>query len=132
MIWNLLDTAAETTNTNNLAVYIIGGVLIVAFIGLFIWQNIANKKKQKEAQNMLDTLAIGDKVKTIGGVCGVLVEINNDENTITLETGTADRKSFVKFDRGAIYQVGKQNQTVAEVNSVEENKKENSEEPKAE
>ena len=53
---------------------------------------------------MLDAMKIGDKVKTIGGVCGYLYEINNDENTIVLETGTADKKSYVKFDRAAIYQ----------------------------
>lgn len=106
MIWNLLEGTQ-----NGWAVYVIGAVLLIGFIGLFIWQNVSNKKKQKEAQNMLDNIAIGDKIKTIGGICGVLVEVNNDENTIVLETGTEDRKSFVKFDRGAIYQVGKQNQS---------------------
>lgn len=131
MIWNLLEGTAETTNNaNGWAVYVIGAVLILGFIGLFVWQSISNKKKQKEAQNMLDTIAIGDKVKTIGGVCGVLVEINNDENTITLETGTADRKSFVKFDRGAIYQVGKQNQSAPVVEAPKAEEK--VEEPKAE
>ena len=130
MIWNLLADATKDAG-NNWAVYVIGGVLIVGFIGLFIWQNISNKKKQKEAQSMLDNIAIGDKIKTIGGVCGILVEVNNDENTITIETGTADRKSYVKFDRGAIYQVGKQNQS-APVKPAEEKKEEPVEEPKAE
>ncbi len=130
MIWNLLADASQNPG-NNWAVYVIGGVLIVGFIGLFIWQNISNKKKQKEAQSMLDNISIGDKIKTIGGVCGILVEVNNDENTITIETGTADRKSYVKFDRGAIYQVGKQNQS-APVIPAEEKKEEPVEEPKAE
>ncbi len=130
MIWNLLTDATKDAG-NNWAVYVIGGVLIVGFIGLFIWQNISNKKKQKEAQSMIDNIAIGDKIKTIGGVCGILVEVNNDENTFTIETGTADRKSYVKFDRGAIYQVGKQNQS-APVKPAEEKKEEPAKEPKAE
>lgn len=130
MIWNLLT---EGNGGNEWAIYVIGAVLLVGFIGLFIWQNISNKKRQKEAQNMLDTIAIGDKVKTIGGICGILVEVNNDENTIVLETGTDDRKSFVKFDRGAIYQVAKQNQSAPVVEAKPEEKAEEvKEEPKAE
>ena len=75
--------------------------LVVAF---FIWSSRSNKKKQKEAKDMLAAMKIGDKVKTIGGVCGYLYEINDEENTIVLETGTAEKKSYVKFDRAAIYQ----------------------------
>ena len=79
-------------------------VLLVAIIGLFVWQSISGKKKQKEAQNMVNALKVGDRVKTIGGICGFVVEINNAENTFVLETGTDDKKSYVKFDKGAIYQ----------------------------
>lgn len=79
-------------------------VLLVAIVGLFVWQSISGKKKQKEAQNMVNSLKVGDRVKTIGGVCGFVVEINANENTFVLETGTDDKKSYVKFDKGAIYQ----------------------------
>ena len=79
-------------------------VIVIAIIGLFVWQTISGKKKQKEAQNMVNTLKIGDRVKTIGGICGFVAEINNAENTFVLETGTNDKKSYVKFDKGAIYQ----------------------------
>jgi preprotein translocase subunit YajC len=83
---------------------IIMGVLIVAIIALFVWQTISGKKKQKEAQDMVNALKVGDRVKTIGGICGFVAEINNEENTFVLETGTDDKKSYVKFDKGAIYQ----------------------------
>ena len=79
-------------------------VLIVAIIGLFVWQTISGKKKQKEAQDMVNALKIGDRVKTIGGICGFVAEINDAENTFVLETGTDSNKSYVKFDKGAIYQ----------------------------
>jgi preprotein translocase subunit YajC len=84
-------------------------VLLVAIIGLFVWQSISGKKKQKEAQNMVNALKVGDRVKTIGGICGFVVEINNAENTFVLETGTDDKKSYVKFDKGAIYQTAPAN-----------------------
>ena len=101
MFFNLL---AETTEQNPLGTYIIMGVLIVAIIGLFVWQTISGKKKQKEAQNMVNSLKIGDRVKTIGGICGFVAQINDSENTFVLETGTDEHKSYVKFDKGAIYQ----------------------------
>ena len=85
------------------------GVLVAAIIALFVWQSISGKKKRKEAQEMVEKLRIGDRIKTIGGVCGFLVEINNDENTIVIETGSDDKKSYMKFDKGAIYQTGPAN-----------------------
>ncbi len=78
--------------------------LIVIIVGMLIWSSISNKKKRKEAQNMLDTLKKGDRVKTIGGICGFVVEIYDAENTFVLETGTAENKSYIKFDKAAIYQ----------------------------
>lgn len=113
MIWNLLADAAQgaTENTEaqpkNYTSLIIMGVLIVGVIALFVWSTISNKKKQKQAQEMVNSLAIGDKVKTIGGICGVVVQINDAENTFVLETGLEENKSYVKFDRGAIYQTAR-------------------------
>lgn len=98
MFYNLL---AEQGSGGTIVIF---GVMLVLIIGLFIWQSISGKKKQKEAQNMVDSLKKGDRVKTIGGICGFVVEINNNENTFVLETGTDDKKSYVKFDKGAIYQ----------------------------
>ncbi len=80
------------------------GIMFVAIIGLFIWQSISGKKKQKEAQERVNKLKKGDRVKTIGGVCGFVYEINDAENTFVLETGAEDAKSYVKFDKAAIYQ----------------------------
>lgn len=102
MLFNLLETPEPQPNSSGSIIIMI--VLIAAIIGLFIWQTISGKKKQKEAQNMVNSLKKGDKVKTIGGICGYVVEINDAENTFVLETGTADKKSYVKFDKGAIYQ----------------------------
>ncbi len=98
---NLLEGEAPE---NNITTIIIMGVLIVGIIGLFVWQTISGKKKQKEAQEMVNTLKIGDRVKTIGGICGFVAQINDAENTFVLETGLEENKSYIKFDKGAIYQ----------------------------
>ena len=90
-------TIAKKDNTSTIIMI----VLIVAVIGYMIWNNISNKKKQKKAQEKSSSLNLGDRVKTIGGICGFVTEINDSENTFTLEVGD---NSFVKFDKGAIYQ----------------------------
>lgn len=109
-MYNLLEGEGSSTFT-----WIIMGVLLAAIIGLFVWQSISGKKRQKEAQDMINALKIGDRIKTIGGVCGFLVEINNSENTIVIETGSDNNKCYIKFDKGAIYQTGPANPNKPEV-----------------
>ena len=97
-------TAASGCQSGNVSTYIIFGVLIVAIVGLFIWSSISKKKQAKKSQETVNALKIGDKVKTIGGICGYVAEIDNTENTFVLEVKTAEKSSFIKFDKGAIYQ----------------------------
>ena len=104
MFYNLLESTDPANNDSSTMITVVFIVIIVAMIGLLVWQTISGKKKQKEAQEMLNQLKIGDRVKTIGGVCGFVAEINNAENTFVLETGLDGNKSYVKFDKGAIYQ----------------------------
>ena len=135
MLWNLLNDAAGTpqdSNTQltfwqqlmaNKSMLIITIIILVALVGMFVWSTISNKKKRKEAEQMVTGLAIGDKVKTIGGVCGYVVEVNDAENTFVLETGTDAKKSYVKFDKGAIYKTAPANNSApakAEAPAVEE------------
>lgn len=107
MLFNLLETTTTPETPKDYTMtYIIMAVIVVAIIGLFVWQTFANKKKRKEAQEMMNNLQPGIKIKTIGGICGYLVEVNDAENTFILETGTEDNKCYIKFDKGAIYQTG--------------------------
>ncbi|MBE5737198.1 MAG: preprotein translocase subunit YajC [Clostridiales bacterium] len=105
MIFNLL--LDEQPQSGQGALMLI--ILVVVMIGMFVWSSISNKKKQKEAQNMVSSLKVGDRVKTIGGVCGFVAEINDKENTFVLRTGMEGKESFVKFDKGAIYQTAPAN-----------------------
>lgn len=79
-------------------------ILLVVVVAMLIFSSVSGKKKQKQAQNMVNSLKKGDRVKTIGGICGFVVEIYDAENTFVLETGTDNNKSYIKFDKAAIYQ----------------------------
>lgn len=85
--------------------YVILAVLVVAIVVMFVFSSRKRKKQEKDAQDLINAVKPGNKVKTIGGICGIVVEVDNEENTFVLETGTEQSgKCFVKFDRQAIYQ----------------------------
>jgi preprotein translocase subunit YajC len=44
----------------------------------------SNKKQEKQAQDMRDSLQVGDEITTIGGIIGKIVSIK--EETLVLET----------------------------------------------
>ena len=54
-------------------------------------------KKQKKAENYRDSLKKGDKIVTIGGIHGKVVEVS--KNTFTIDTGF-DRK--LKIEKSAV------------------------------
>ena len=65
-------------------------------------------------------------------MCGFVVEINDAENTFVLETGTDDNKSYVKFDKGAIYQTAPANGSAVEAAAQAEKADAATEEPATE
>lgn len=109
-LFNLLTSEggadANQQNTGNpLMTYLVMGGAIALIIVMMVFSRRAQKKKQDETNAMLDALAPGNKVKTIGGICGVVVEVCKEDNTFVLETGSeANGKSYIRFDKQSIYQ----------------------------
>lgn len=56
------------------------------------------RKKDKENKQMLASLAVGDNITTIGGVCGKIIAVRDD--VLTVEVGS-DKVKLV-FERWAI------------------------------
>ena len=54
-------------------------------------------KKQKKAENYRDSLKKGDKIVTIGGIHGKILDVS--KNTFTIDTGF-DRK--LKIEKSAV------------------------------
>lgn len=96
---------ADSGTGGSVFTYVILGVMIVAIVVMFIFSGRRRKKQEEDAKKLIDAVKPGNKVKTIGGICGIVVEVDSEENTFVLETGTEQSgKCFIKFDRQAIYQ----------------------------
>lgn len=77
--------------------------MILIFV-LFYWMLIRPQRKQQKAQQaMRAALKVGDKVVTIGGICGKVAKIKDE--FIYVESsmpGAPENKSYIKFKRNAI------------------------------
>ena len=123
MLWNLL-TSSATTEQDNTGTIIFFVVMIGLIVLFMFWNRKSQKKREAEINATLDAIQPGNKVKTIGGVCGVVVELCPDDGTFILETGSETTgKSYIKFDKKAVYQtdaVAKTEAPAEEVAPIEE------------
>ena len=63
-----------------------GILILVVMIGVFYFMLIRpENKKKKQAEEMRKNLSVGDKITTIGGMVGKIVDVSGD--LITFETG---------------------------------------------
>ena len=119
-IGNLLGGGASGEGGNSMPLIMIVGMFVLMYFMVLRPQ----KKRQKEEQEMRDSIQIGDEVVTIGGIMGKVVTVKDD--SIVIETGTDRTK--IKFLRSAI----QTNQTAndrlaAEKKAAEDAKKSQSE-----
>ena len=85
--------------------WVLLGVLIVAVIVIWIMNNRRYKKQQKDREEQVGAIAVGDKIVTIGLIEGEVVEIG--EGTYVLKTGGDNNVGYVRIQSGAIYQIQK-------------------------
>lgn len=89
--------AASGTSTQQNPMSMI--IMMAALFGIMYFVMIRpQKKKQKEEQNMRDSIQVGDEITTIGGIMGRVVTVKDD--SLIIETG-ADRNKM-KITRWAV------------------------------
>lgn len=88
----LLATTATSTDGTTSQSSPFTMVIFIAVMGVFMYFTMyrPQKKKQKEDQQMRDSLQIGDEITTIGGIVGRVVTIKDD--TLIIETGSDRNK----------------------------------------
>ncbi len=111
---------AEDTSAGTIIIYV---VLILVLIAMLIMPYFSQRKKNKEFAQMLETIRVGDLVKTAGGIIGKVTKITDkgDIKTVILETGSKNEKSYMEFDMTMIYCVLKSSKVEADSDKLQEN-----------
>ena len=90
-------------------------IMMIAMLGIFYFMLIRpENKRKKEAEQMRSAVRKGDKITTIGGIIGTVVDVK--ENNIVIET-SADQVR-IEFAKWAI----SSNETAAEAAKAEAKK----------
>lgn len=102
---NLLTLASGSGNTGSMGSPWLIIIIIAVFVLMFVLTSIPQKKRQKQMQNMLAQLKPGDQIKTIGGMIGTIIAVNDMTGILTINVGTEDAPTYITVDRVAIYSV---------------------------
>lgn len=75
-------------------------VLILVLVVMLVLPMITQRKRNKEYMQMIDSIRVGDTVRTAGGVIGRVTKImdKGEIKTVILETGSKAEKSYMEFD----------------------------------
>ena len=94
MTLNLMTAGAQTGGTMSTVVMI--AVYALFFVLMyFIFFRPQNKKKKKEAE-MRKNAQVGDEVTTIGGICGRIIAVKDETESVIIETGSDRTRIRVK------------------------------------
>ncbi len=86
-------------NMGGIAALLVQIVPLLLLVVVFYFLLLRPQQKQKKARaEMMKNMKVGDRIKTIGGVHGRIVELRDD--VVTIETSRA--KTQIVFDRAAI------------------------------
>jgi len=72
-------------------------MLALIFVVMWLFMIRPQQKRQKELNNFRDSLKKGDKVVTVGGIYGTVLEVN--ENKVMLEI---DKDVKIKVDKASL------------------------------
>ena len=75
-------------------------ILLLVVLWIFLMGGQRREKKRRTA--MLESLNKGDKVQTVGGILGTIVEIRDDEIVVKVDENTNTR---MRFSRSAVQSV---------------------------
>ena len=96
-MYRLFLDAAEGTQAANTGSGWYSIIMLVILLVVFYFFMIRPQKKQeKETAAMRDALQVGDEITTIGGICGKIIAVKDDSESIIIETGSDRARIRVK------------------------------------
>lgn len=85
-------------------------LLIGVLVLMYVWMGRSRKKQEQKRKEMLSTLKKGDKIMSIGGILGTVIEARPDELIVKVDEANNIR---MRFARWAVRAVGDEAQSEA-------------------
>lgn len=87
------------------------GIMLVAYVVfilaiMYFFMIRPQKKEEKRTKAMLSDLAIGDSIMTTSGFYGMVIDVNDEQNTVIVEFGN-NKNCRIPMSKTAIAQVEK-------------------------
>ena len=76
--------------------------MIIVLVVMIVFTSMAGKKQRKKQAAMLSSMARHDRVQTVGGIIGTIVEIKDHEVVLQVDDVS---KSRIRFVKSAVQQV---------------------------
>ncbi len=80
-LFRMLEGAADATQGGSILPTIL---MLLAVVAVFFFMSRSQKKQDRQANEMRNSLMIGDEITTIGGIIGRVVKVT--EETVVIET----------------------------------------------
>ena len=74
-------------------------MLLLIFVVMYFFMIRPQRKQQKELEQFRSSLGKGDKVVTVGGIYGTVVEIKENEKTVLIKV---DDNTKLRVDRNSL------------------------------
>jgi len=71
-------------------------MIIGMIVLMYVWMAWSKKKQGNKRNDMLANLKKGDKIRTIGGILGTIVEVRETEIVIKTDENAGTRMHFVR------------------------------------
>lgn len=97
----MMTTGTPATGIESIAGLVVPLVLMFGLMYLFLIR--PQKKKEKKLRDQISAMIVGDNIVTIGGVVGRIVNLKDDE--VTISTSVAN--TLITFKKSAINTVVK-------------------------
>ncbi|MDD3947714.1 MAG: preprotein translocase subunit YajC [Clostridia bacterium] len=72
------------------------------FVLMIVMTIIPQRKQKKKMEAMMSSITVGDKIMTIGGFVGTIIELNEETGRYTLNVGSEEEPVNVVIVKNAI------------------------------
>ncbi len=91
-----LSSTSSSTETSTGSMIAMVAIWVVIALAFYFFMIRPQSKQKKAEERMRSSLEIGDEITTIGGITGRVVNINDETESLVLETGSDRNRIRIK------------------------------------